>query len=66
MADVRVEKVHFPLLDIVPSSQDLVGAEVELVDRPQRELVLRRRPEPSGTSTSTSCWTARRRWGCSH
>jgi chromosome partitioning protein len=39
--EVRVEKVHFPFLDIVPSSQDLVGAEVELVDRPRRELVLR-------------------------
>ena len=38
---VRVEGVHFPLLDLVPSSQDLVGAEVELVDRPQRELKLR-------------------------
>jgi chromosome partitioning protein len=42
IADVRVERVHFPFLDIVPSSQDLVGAEVELVDRAQRELVLRR------------------------
>ena len=44
--DVRVERVHFPYLDIVPSSQDLVGAEVELVDRPRRELVLRRALEP--------------------
>lgn len=34
--------VHFPLLDVAPSSQDLVGAEVELVSRPKRELVLRR------------------------
>jgi chromosome partitioning protein len=42
LRDVRLERVHFPYLDIVPSSQDLVGAEVELVDRPQRELVLRR------------------------
>jgi chromosome partitioning protein len=41
LADVRIDRVHFPLLDLVPSSQDLVGAEVELVDRPQRELVLR-------------------------
>lgn len=40
------EKVHFPFLDVVPSSQDLVGAEVELVDRPERELVLRRALEP--------------------
>ncbi len=34
--------VHFPFLDVAPSSQDLVGAEVELVGRPQREFVLRR------------------------
>jgi chromosome partitioning protein len=42
LADVRRERLHFPYLDVVPSSQDLVGAEVELVDRPGRELVLRR------------------------
>jgi chromosome partitioning protein len=42
VADVRIDRVHFPFLDIVPSSQDLVGAEVELVDRPNRELVLRK------------------------
>jgi chromosome partitioning protein len=42
ITDVRIAEVHFPYLDIVPSSQDLVGAEVELVDTPQRELVLRR------------------------
>jgi chromosome partitioning protein len=42
VSDVRIDRVHFPYLDIVPSSQDLVGAEVELVDRPQRELVLRK------------------------
>ena len=41
MDDVIRSKVHFPYLDVVPSSQDLVGAEVELVDRSQRELVLR-------------------------
>jgi chromosome partitioning protein len=41
LEEVRVDAVHFPFLDIVPSSQDLVGAEVELVDRPQRELILR-------------------------
>jgi chromosome partitioning protein len=42
ITDVRRERLHFPYLDVVPSSQDLVGAEVELVDRPGRELVLRR------------------------
>lgn len=34
-------EVHFPYLDVVPSSRDLVGAEVELVGRAQREQVLR-------------------------
>ncbi|MBX6366227.1 MAG: ParA family protein [Gemmatimonadetes bacterium] len=38
--------VHFPCLDVVPSSRDLVGAEVELVGRPERELMLRRALEP--------------------
>ena len=41
VADIRLESLHFPMLDLIPSSQDLVGAEVELVDRPQRELKLR-------------------------
>lgn len=41
IADVRMQSVHFPLLDVVPSSQDLVGAEVELVGRERRELLLR-------------------------
>jgi chromosome partitioning protein len=40
-ADVRVKGVNFPFLDVLPSSQDLVGAEVELVERPRRELLLR-------------------------
>ena len=35
------KQVHFPYLDLIASSRDLVGAEVELVDRDRRELVLR-------------------------
>ncbi len=35
-------EVHFPYLDVVASTRDLVGAEVELVNQPDRELVLRR------------------------
>jgi chromosome partitioning protein len=42
MDSVRVARVHFPYLDVVPSNRDLVGAEVELVERTDRELVLRR------------------------
>jgi len=33
--------VHFPFLDVLPSNQDLVGAEVELISRQHREIVLR-------------------------
>ena len=38
--------VHFAHLDHIPSTQDLVGAEIELVQTPQRERVLRRVLEP--------------------
>jgi len=34
--------VNFPTLDVVPATQDLVGAEVELVNWPGREAVMRR------------------------
>jgi chromosome partitioning protein len=36
-----VEGVHFPYLDVVPSTRDLVGAEIELVPAKGRESVLR-------------------------
>jgi chromosome partitioning protein len=36
-----VNTPHFPLLDILPATRDLVGVEVELVDRPGRETILR-------------------------
>ena len=39
---VARKEVHFPYLDMVPSTRDLVGAEVELVNTQDRELVLRR------------------------
>lgn len=42
MGEVIRRGVHFPLLDVVPASRDLVGAEVELVSRPQRESIMRR------------------------
>jgi chromosome partitioning protein len=35
-------EIHFPYLHLVPSTRDLVGAEVELVNQADRELVLRR------------------------
>jgi chromosome partitioning protein len=38
-------EIHFPYLHLVPSTRDLVGAEVELVNQAERELVLRRAVE---------------------
>jgi chromosome partitioning protein len=35
-------EVNFPHLDVVPATQDLVGAEIELVSRRSRETVMRR------------------------
>jgi len=46
LGDVIRKGVHFPLLDVAPASRDLVGAEVELVSRPQRESVMRRALDP--------------------
>jgi chromosome partitioning protein len=40
--DAIVREVHFPYLDVVPATRDLVGAEVELVNRRNREQILRR------------------------
>jgi chromosome partitioning protein len=41
MAEAIVEGVHLPSLDVVPSTRDLVGAEIELVSTPNRESILR-------------------------
>jgi chromosome partitioning protein len=42
LGDVVRRAVHFPYLDVVPASRDLVGAEVELVSRVHRESLMRR------------------------
>jgi len=42
LAQSRFPHVHFPYLDVVPATQDLVGAEVELVNQPSRETMMRR------------------------
>jgi chromosome partitioning protein len=41
VADAIVKDVHIPGLDVVPSTRDLVGAEIELVATPNREAILR-------------------------
>jgi chromosome partitioning protein len=41
-----VRSLHFEALDLLPSTRNLVGAEIELVERGDREGVLRRVLEP--------------------
>src|SRR5437016_8060456 len=42
LSGTRFPHVHFPLLDLVPATQDLVGAELELVNVSARESRMRR------------------------
>jgi chromosome partitioning protein len=46
LADVIIPEVYFPYLDVVPATRDLVGVEVELVQRRGREGILRTALEP--------------------
>lgn len=46
LAEAIVEHVHFPSLDVVPSTRDLVGAEIELVSAFSRETILGKALEP--------------------
>ena len=46
LEDSIIPGVHFPYLDLVPATRDLVGVEVELVNRKQRESILRKALEP--------------------
>ncbi|MDX1566546.1 MAG: ParA family protein [Longimicrobiales bacterium] len=41
-----LREVHFPYLDMIPSTRDLVGAEIELVGEGSRETILKRALEP--------------------
>lgn len=41
LEDVLLKGVHFPYLDVAPATRDLVGVEVELVQRQGRETLLR-------------------------
>lgn len=40
--DLAAQKTEIPFLDLIPSTSDLVGAEVELVDSPEREFRLKK------------------------
>lgn len=46
MEEAILSEVHFPYLDMVPSTRDLVGAEIELVGEGSRETILKRALEP--------------------
>ena len=46
LEEAILEEVHFPFLDVVPSTRDLVGAEIELVGEGSRETILGRALEP--------------------
>jgi chromosome partitioning protein len=41
MAEVILHSEHFQHLDVAPATPDLAGAEIELIERPSRELALR-------------------------
>jgi chromosome partitioning protein len=41
LAQARFPHVHFPYLDVIPATQDLVGAELELVNQSGRETRMR-------------------------
>jgi chromosome partitioning protein len=45
-AEAVATAMHFPRLDLIPSTRDLVGAEIELVGASQRESILRRALDP--------------------
>jgi len=47
LGDVILNDSTLPYLDVVPATQDLVGAELELVERVDRETSLRRVLEPA-------------------
>lgn len=45
LGEATRNQVHFPFLDLVPATRDLVGAEIEMVSMISRETVLRRAME---------------------
>lgn len=45
-SDALVKGVHFRHLDVIPATPDLAGAEVEMVDRPDRDKAMRTALQP--------------------
>jgi chromosome partitioning protein len=46
LADTILREVQFRHLDVSPTTTDLAGAEIELVERPRRELAMREAIDP--------------------
>lgn len=46
LVEVRVEVADLPFLHLIPSDRNLIGAEIELIEVPQREYRLKRLFEP--------------------
>ncbi|MEO7218033.1 MAG: ParA family protein [Gemmatimonadaceae bacterium] len=46
VAETRKRGEHFKLLDVLPATPDLAGAEIELVDQPEREQRMRAALDP--------------------
>ncbi len=46
LTEVIHAAVHFPRLDVAPATPDLAGAEVELVDHPDRDVAMRKTLDP--------------------
>jgi chromosome partitioning protein len=53
LTDAIVRAVHFRHLDVAPATPDLAGAEVELVDRPNRERMMRNAVAPARSKYDT-------------
>ncbi len=45
-AATTLREIQFPCLDLIPSTRDLVGAEIEMIEAPDREHILRRALAP--------------------
>jgi len=42
VSEVVRQDEQLPFLHVIPATQDLIGAEIELITRPEREMILRR------------------------
>jgi chromosome partitioning protein len=46
LSEIILRSIQFAHLDVAPATPDLAGAEIELIDRPRRELAMREAIEP--------------------